>query len=344
MEWVDFVSHGTITHGVSTHVELAQVQAHLRIRQYMSKRRRGERHTFFQVPKLKDLARHAVRVASGRPVVRTFEHARSTIIMDTAMSESRSTGTQTKRARTAAQEGAEQVGQGLPITVPRSIPHGFNNTYTVMLSYADSRVIPISMAGGYDTRTWSVTSIFDPDVTATGHQPLLRDLWASQYDYYAVLAMRYKMSFYNCAGSDAVTYTAVGTSAQKIGGVSITLLPTTNTADISSAASGIIYPAAEMKNNRTYILFPEQSLVVEGELTPGDFLVDAKDADNDNTWTAVGSNPGVQRYLGVIINSLQAAALTGLNESPYAGIQVAVQLEYDVQFTQMNQSLRSVPS
>lgn len=309
----------------------------------MSKRRRGERHTYYQVPKLKDLARHAVHVASGRPIARTFEHHRS--IMDTAMSESRSTGTQTnKRSRGAAQEGAEQVGQGLPITVPRSIPHGFNNTYTVRLSYADSRVIPISMAGGYDTRTWSVGSIFDPDVTATGHQPLLSDLWKSQYDYYAVLAMRYKMSFYNCSGSDAVTYTQVGTSAQKIGGVSITFLPTTNLADISAAGSGIIFPAAEMKNNQTYILFPEQSLVVEGELTPGDFLVDAKDADNDNTWTAVGSNPGVQRYLGVIINSLQAGALVGVNETPYAGIQVAVQLEYDVQFTQMNQTLRSYPS
>lgn len=33
MEWVDFVSHGTITHGVSTQVELAQVQVHLHIRQ-----------------------------------------------------------------------------------------------------------------------------------------------------------------------------------------------------------------------------------------------------------------------------------------------------------------------
>lgn len=285
------------------------------------------------------------RAAAQQRIQRRRGHGGRHIIMDTAMSESRSAGTQTnKRSRTAAQDGAEQVGQGLPVTVPKSIPHGFNNTYTVMLSYADSRVIPISMAGGYDTRIWSVGSVFDPDVTATGHQPLLRDLWASQYDYYAVLAMRYKMSFYNCAGSDAITYTAVGTSAQKIGGVAITFLPTTNTTDITNAGSGIIFPAAEMKNSQTHILFPEQSLVVEGELTPGDFLVDAKDSDNDNTWTAVGSNPGVQRYLGVIINSLLPATLVGQNEQPYAGIQVAIQLEYDVQFTQMNQALRSFPS
>lgn len=285
------------------------------------------------------------RAAAQQRITRRRGHGGRHIIMDTAMSESRSAGTQTnKRSRTAAQEGAEQVGQGLPVTVPKSIPHGFNNTYTVMLSYADSRVIPISMAGGFDTRTWSVGSIFDPDVTATGHQPLLRDLWASQYDYYAVLAMRYKMSFYNCSGNDAITYTAVGTSAQKIGGVAITFLPTTNTTDITNAGSGIIFPAAEMKNSQTHILFPEQSLVVEGELTPGDFLVDAKDSDNDNTWTAVGSNPGVQRYLGVIINSLQNAILTGQSEQPYAAIQVAIQLEYDVQFTQMNQALRSFPS
>lgn len=259
------------------------------------------------------------------------------------MSESRSVGTQAGKRQRAAQEGAEQVGRGLPITIPKKIPRGFNNTYTVTLSYADSRIIPISMAGGSDTRTWSIGSIFDPDVTATGHQPLLRDLWASQYDYYAVLAFRYKFSYYNCS-KDPITWTATGTSSNLVGGVAITLLPTTNTADISNMASGIVFPAAEMKNSQTYALWPDHSLTISGELTPGDFLVDAKDSDNDNTWTAVGSNPGVQRYLGVVINSMQNAALVGQNEQAFAAIQMLVELEYDVQFTQMNQALRSFPS
>lgn len=264
--------------------------------------------------------------------------------MDTTMSESRSVGTQvgSKRAR-GAQEGAEQVGQGLQVTVPRNIPHGYNNTYTVRLSYADSRIIPVNIAGGYDTRTWSMNSIYDPDVTATGHQPLMRDLWASQYDYYAVLACRYKISLYNTL-YDSISYTAVGSAAQRVGGMAVTLLPTTNLNDISAMGTGLPFPAAEMKNTQTDVLWPEQAITFSGELTPGDFLVDAKDEDSDNTWTAVGSSPSVQRYLAVVINSLQSTTLTGQNKTLYAGVQVLFQLEYDVQFTQMNQSIRSVPS
>lgn len=312
----------------------------------MSKRRRGERHTHYQVPTLRELAQHAVHIASGRPIGRphhNFPNVQPRGLMDTTMSESRSSGTQTNKRARGANEGAEQVGQGKQITVPRNIPHGYNNNYTVCLSYADSRVIPISYAGGYDTRTWAINSIYDPDVTATGHQPMLRDLWASQYDYYAVLACRYKFTFFNSA-KDPITWTAVGTSSQLIPGVSITLLPTTNVSDISAMSTGLVYPALEMKNTQSYTLFPEQSIVVEGELTPGDFLVDAKDQDTDNTWTAVGSNPGVLRYLGVSINSLISGALAGASETAYAAIQVVNQLEYDVQFTQMNQAIRSIGS
>ena len=248
-----------------------------------------------------------------------------------------------KRSRTAAQEGATEVGMGLPVVVPRNIPQGFNNNYTVTLSYADARNIPVSMAGGSDTRTWSMNGIFDPDITATGHQPLMRDLWASQYDYYTVLATRYRFEYYNAA-RDPITYTAVGTSAQLIGAVTVTLLPTTSTADISAMANGGPTPAAEMKNTQTKCLWPDTSIIFEGELTPGDFLVDAKDSDDDKTWTPVGANPTVQRYIGQAINSFTPAAIVGQNEQPWAAIQCLTTIEYDVQFTQINQSLRAYPS
>lgn len=299
----------------------------------MSKRRRGERHTYFQVPKLKDLAQHAVHVASGRPVARTFEHHRS-IMGDTTMSEPSA-----KRART----GANEVGQGLGITVPRNIPQGYNNNYTVTLTYADSKLFTISMAGGSAQQVWAANSIYDPDVTGTGHQPLLRDLWASQYDYYAVLAARYKFTFYNGA-RDLVSYTAAGTSSQTIGGVAITILPTTNAADITSATTGYMMPALEMKNTYTKFLWPEMSVTVEGELTPGDFLVDAVDSDTDRTWTAVGANPALLRYIGISMNSVNSATIVGQNEQPYAAIQGVFEIEYDVQFTQLNQTLRGITS
>ena len=168
---------------------------------------------------------------------------RNVIVMDTDMAGGGGDSTENrKRSRSAAQQGATEVGQGLPVVVPRNIPHGYNNNFTVCLSYGDSRLISINMAGGYDIRTWSANGIYDPDITATGHQPMLRDLWASQYDYYTVLACHYHIEVYNCS-NDNIGWTVVGTNLQRVSGCIVTLIPTTNTSDITNAATGLISTA-----------------------------------------------------------------------------------------------------
>lgn len=252
---------------------------------------------------------------------------------------STTSGTQTSGAK----EGAKQVGQGLQVTVPRNVPHLYNNNYTVKLSYCEGKALNVSMHGGYQVQSYMTNTIYDPDVTGVGHQPILRDLWASQYDYYAVLACDYEFEFYNCS-REPITYTAAGTNAQLVGGVSVTMLPTTNNTDITNAGNGYQYPAGEMKNAQTQALWPDRSVVFRGTLTPGDFVVDAKDSDTDNTWTAVGSNPAVPRYLGFALNSITNGAIPGANETAYALVEVLVTLHYTVQFTQLNQTLRSVTS
>ena len=248
-----------------------------------------------------------------------------------------------KRTRTAA-EGAEEVGQGLTVTVPRNIPHLYNNNYTVRLTYAESFNTVIS-PGSSDGFRIATNTIFDPNSTGTGHQPIMRDLWASQYDYYAVLAMHYKIWVTNCY-NDAITFTAAGTSAQAPSQAVTTIMPSTNTTDYASMVNaGGVFPTMEMKNTRSFVTNKEcPPLLIEGTLTPGDFIVDAKDADSDTTWTAVGSNPTVLRYLNVVHTHCLASALTGSSEVPYILMSAIVQLDYDVQFTQMNPSLRGVPS
>lgn len=268
--------------------------------------------------------------------------------MDTEMESGRSIGTQTsnKRARTDAEEGAEEVGSGLQVTrPPRAIPHVYNNNYTVKLTYADSyqMSIPITGTGGYDSRIWQVNSLYDPDYTTTGHQPFGRDLWASMYDYYAILACDYDIEVYN-ACQEALTWTGVGSSPQRIGAVAITLIPTTTTGDITSLGTGTMFPAAEAKNTVTRVLAPEQTISMKGTLTPGDFIVDAKDADSDTTWTAQGSNPVVGRYLGLIANRLNTNTLAGVNRVGYAVLQIYCKLNFTVQFTQVNPTLRNASS
>ena len=312
----------------------------------MTKRRKlnnGQRT--YQVPSLQSLALAAVRKRGSKTYSHSHSNLRSSLfgkMADSDMGESttsRTTGTNTGLAAAAS-----QVGQGLAVTVPRSVPHLYNNTYTVKLTYADNfrhDVAQNGSAGG--TQFFRMNSIFDPDQTGTGHQPIMRDLWASQYDYYAVLQCDYTMRFYNAA-HDGVTFTAAGTSSQRIGSVNLGFLRTTNSAEFTSLNNGSAYPMLEAKNVSAYMINPEETLELTGSLTQGDFILDAKDADSDPTWTSVGSNPAISRHFGYILSPCQWTGLVGVNETPCSSIIVQVVINYTVQFTQMNQTLRNVSS
>lgn len=312
----------------------------------MTKRRKGNNgQTHHQVPSLQSLALAQVRRNEGRHFrhnTRTNSILRRTGIMsDDGMSDAGSTRTHASAAGTSAQEGAQEAGQGLQVTIPpRQVPHLYNNNYTVKLTYCDTyrHDITYNVANSQIFRT---NSIFDPDYSAAGHQPLMRDLWASMYDYYCVLACDYEMHFYN-AGTDTITYTAAGTSAQKLNTSLVTLMRSTNVSDFVTTYAA--YPICEMKNAVTHFLPPESRTSFSGTVTPGDFIVDAKDADSDNTWVAQGSNPGVSRFLGYVLTNTQAQSIAGWNEQPYSAIQVFVKLTYTVQFTQINASLRETSS
>ena len=273
-------------------------------------------------------------------ISRTKRHR--TYWMDVDIGDARTIGTQTgtKRARTDAQEGATEVGRGLEVTIPKNVPHGYNNNFTVRLTYADNYRHDVTYGSSYQ-QLFRTNSIYDPDYTGTGHQPLMRDLWASQYDYYTVLACDYEITLYN-GGTDTNTYTAVGTASQRINPVMVTLLPTTNDSDFNGGS--YVFPQAEQKNARNEMIIPEGIQTFRGTLTPGDFIVDAKDADSDTTWTAVGSNPAVPRYLGYKLVHTMQSALTGQNKQFYAAVTVYVKLDFTVQFTQLNQSLRIAAS
>lgn len=93
--------------------------------------------------------------------------------MDSEMSESASVSTQTsnKRSRSDAADGATEVGSGLGVTIPRSVPHLYNNNYTVKLTYADNYRHAVNY-GNAAKQVFRMNSIFDPDYTGTGHQPM----------------------------------------------------------------------------------------------------------------------------------------------------------------------------
>jgi hypothetical protein len=243
------------------------------------------------------------------------------------------------------EDGAEEAGAGLPVTKPpRNPPHLYNNNYTVKLTYADTFnvIVDDNTGGGTMWNKFRTTSIFDPDYDVGGHQPLFRDPWATIYDYYSVLACNYTIRVWNAA-VDPISFTAVGTNKQLLGCVNMYIMPTTDASDCTN--SGVIYPPAEMKNTRTDMLAPAQPVkTYTGTITPGDYIVDAKDADNDNTWTAQGSNPAIDRLLCIGFNRISPASPVGADEANYTNIAMQVILEYDVQFTQVKPALRHAAS
>lgn len=235
-----------------------------------------------------------------------------------------------------------KVGSGTLIAPvsKKDVPHNFSDKYTVKLSYADNYRHSMTYGTGAN-QIWRSNSIFDPDYTGGGHQPYARDLWASMYDYYCVISMEYEIHLYN-GSHDPITWTAVGTAAQNVGSAQATVMHTTNLTDFIT--NGVIYPVAEMKNTQTIFIAPEETVVIRGTLDPSQFQLDAIDGDNDATWTAQAANPAVSRYFGYVLTPSQYASQVGQSEQPFVTIQAYAKLDYIVQFSQYNPSLRQTSS
>lgn len=255
---------------------------------------------------------------------------------------------------TTVADGVREIGQGNPVVnPPRNIPHCYNDKFTVQLDYCDAYNYVVSYDGGI-SQVWKMNDIYDPDQTGTGHQPFFADAWKSLYDSYAVLSCEYDVTVVN-GGAEAITWTNVGTFSNRPHAMVVNLARSTTLSDITDGAvsttlgvtTGTVYGLSERKYVQTKITgnaFMDSVVKFHGTLTPGDFAMDSINADNDAQWTAVGTSPGVPRYFGIVINSLQQAAFSGQTKQPKLLAQVFVKLRYTVQFGQINSSLRQVES
>lgn len=74
---------------------------------------------------------------------------------------------------------------------------GFPKNSSVQLRYCSAVSLSDSVGGVLDLHLFSANSIFDPDVTGIGHQPLARDQWASFYNHYKVTSSRMSIKMVN---------------------------------------------------------------------------------------------------------------------------------------------------
>jgi len=74
-------------------------------------------------------------------------------------------------------------------TVPSRLP-GFPSNKIVQMRYVEGLAVTASTAANIFRQVFNISSIYDPYVTGSGHQPLGHDQWSAFYNHYVVLGAK----------------------------------------------------------------------------------------------------------------------------------------------------------
>ena len=192
---------------------------------------------------------------------------------------------------------------------------------------------------------FKVNSIYDPDLTGIGHQPLGRDTWAGIYDYYKVLETRVHVTMtsnlyqteFNSAGGGIDNGASTIFAPTYIGGLmDITANPpssftgwqeaksvTTNSQQRFSEIQRLFHVASRGQAQVSYSMKWEPSMFDTAVLNPA----------STDSWTPVGSDPDNLNYFSTL-------SFTS-NTARTVGFQIEVKLMYLVAFKNVNRTLLS---
>jgi hypothetical protein len=221
-------------------------------------------------------------------------------------------------------------------TIWKFSPSAYENEKIVMLPYAQYSAVLNS--GGYigAYQQYKINSIYDPDLTAAGNQPLGRDTYAGIYNYYKVLETHIKVYVTECANvtssvQDNTAYPSIhgwmaDITANPPGSIDQWLM-TSMAGDMNKQQKFGPLLKYEQVNGRG-----QRPLTLEYHWDASQF--DTSIIDNTkNEWTAVGSDPANINYF----------SLLHFNPGPASGGSRRVvwhaELQYLVAFKQVNRAL-----
>lgn len=140
--------------------------------------------------------------------------------------------------------------------------------------------------------TFRLNSIFDPDLTSTGHQPVGHDQMALFYNYYRVLSVKYN---FKCTVSQA------GALSPGINEGYDTMLWFSSTSATSSYEIEDLKELGAYRRWRSGTTNLAKPMSMTGTAVPAKILGMSKEAYrcSDNTWQIFGANPVFQCYLHV---------------------------------------------
>jgi len=112
--------------------------------------------------------------------------------------------------------GLRFSGQNLSLTSAGSLP--LPKTYMAKLRYMEKDIaVDAGLAGVAGDYVFNLNSIFDPNVTSTGHQPAGFDQFMTLYKYYTVVGAKAHVVFQNTdASHEALCATYINTEATPI--------------------------------------------------------------------------------------------------------------------------------
>lgn len=186
---------------------------------------------------------------------------------------------------------------------------GFPNTIITKLRYS-TYITLTNSSGARGLNVFHANSIFDPDVSGVGHQPMWRDNYANIYNNYVVIGSKITVTF--CGKTSGVNQ-IYGIVADDDSSISVTgdaLLEMNNSV---SACGGPTISGCEPVT-LTSTFEPLEA-----------FGVDAK--DDGASATNTGSSPSQGFYWGVWAVSMDASS-TSL-------VDIKVEIDYTVKFTEL---------
>lgn len=206
--------------------------------------------------------------------------------------------------------------------VKLSLTNGFPRKLIDKLRYCDAYNITINTSGGPLTGIWSQvlqTSLYDPDLTLTGHQPMYFDQLAAIYAKYRVYGIGYHITFCNTNTSQLMP---------------VVILHTPNSSVVSTSNWNLI---EEQTGSRKVVIGPSSSkpTVVKGYISIARTLgISGVDVRTDpNFEAAINSNPARMAFLHLYASSLNTSAGNIMN--------VNMRLTYYCEFSNLAQSSQS---
>lgn len=154
-------------------------------------------------------------------------------------------------------------------------------------------------------------SIFDPDLTGGGHQPMGRDQWATFYNRYLVTDARVRATF-QAAGSSQTVGAAVGIN------IAETLSP------------GTTWPTEAEQPQSVWTTMqpdwdsPNAMKTLYGSFNAKKFFNVNTVKDNHDLGAIIGTNPARPAYFHIWRQTL--------NESTASQVYITYEIEYDVMF------------